>query len=66
MIANTEVLSEEHFKAIQEALLSDETTNNPNIFVKKDSGIKKLWNFGERFLVVEDSWYDPIRELSKP
>jgi len=65
IIANTEVLSAEHFKAIQEALTSDETTNNPKIFVAKDSEFKGLWKAGERFLAVEDAWYNPIRELGK-
>ncbi|RSK55189.1 phosphate/phosphite/phosphonate ABC transporter substrate-binding protein [Bacillus canaveralius] len=64
---NSETLSEEDYKAIKEAFLSDEVTNNQNIFVPKDAETGGLFTktADERFVEVEDSWFDPIRELSK-
>ncbi|WP_028307929.1 PhnD/SsuA/transferrin family substrate-binding protein [Desulfitibacter alkalitolerans] len=62
---NTEVVSQEQIKAILDALTNEETTKNEKIFVPKDSQFKGLWKQGERFLLVEDSWFNPIRELSK-
>lgn len=64
-IVNTENVSEETRNKILEAMTSDETTNNPKIFVPKDSEFKGLWKQPERFLKVEDAWFNPIRELSK-
>ncbi|NLK94585.1 MAG: PhnD/SsuA/transferrin family substrate-binding protein [Clostridiales bacterium] len=65
---NTEVLSEEDQKKIIDKLTSDEVTNNKKIFVPaedKDSiGLFKQEG-KNRFVKVEDSWFDPIRELSK-
>ena len=65
-VANTEVLSEEDFKKIQELLISDEIANNESIFVPADSEVSGLFskNADERFVSVEDAWFNPIRELS--
>lgn len=46
------------------AFTSDATTNNPKVFFDKASGFKGLWAKGQKFLAVEDSWFDPIRKLS--
>ncbi|ALC83840.1 MULTISPECIES: phosphate/phosphite/phosphonate ABC transporter substrate-binding protein [Bacillus] len=64
---NTETVNEEDVKKIKEALVSDEVMNNDKIFVPKDSGKPGLFfkTDKERFVEVEDSWFDPIRELSK-
>ena len=65
--ANTDSLSEEDFKKIQEILISDEISNNEKIFVPEDSetaGYSRK-TADEKFVVAEDSWFDPIRELSK-
>jgi phosphonate transport system substrate-binding protein len=66
-VMNTDVLTEEDQKAIVEAMTSEETANNTKIFVPKDSGEKGLFTKtkNERFLAVEDAWFNPIRELSK-
>ena len=66
-ICNTEVLSENSRKAIIDAMTSAETTNNQKIFVPKDAAFKGLWakTGDERFLTVQDEWFNPIRELSK-
>lgn len=65
--ANTDSLSEEDFKKIQEILTSDEISNNEKIFVPESSESAGLFKktADEKFVVVEDSWFDPIRELSK-
>ena len=65
--ANTDSLSEEDFKKIQEILISDEISNNEKIFVPEDSETGGLFKktADEKFVAVEDSWFDPIRELSK-
>ncbi|WP_163537003.1 phosphate/phosphite/phosphonate ABC transporter substrate-binding protein [Gracilibacillus sp. YIM 98692] len=63
---NTETLSEEDQQAIIEAFTSDEVANNENIFIPEDSEEGGLFNKSgdERFLEVDDAWFDPIRELS--
>lgn len=66
-VINTEVISEEDQKKLVDAFTSDEVTNNEKIFVKKDSGNKGFFTKegNEKFLKVEDSWFNPIRDLSK-
>ncbi|GAA4060773.1 hypothetical protein GCM10022410_04790 [Amphibacillus indicireducens] len=63
--ANLDVLSEEDFKIIQELFASDEVANNEKIFVPSDSENSGLFSKSgnERFLIVEDEWFNPIREL---
>lgn len=64
---NTDAISAEDQKKILEALTSDEVANDPKIFVKEGSDIKALFakEGNERFLKVEDSWFDPARDASK-
>lgn len=66
-VANKETLSEEDFNSIKEVFTSDEITNNEKIFVPEDSENTGLFTkkADERFVEVEDSWFNPIRELSK-
>jgi phosphonate transport system substrate-binding protein len=61
---NTQIVSEEDRKAILAAFTSEETTKNEKIFVPKDAAIKGLWKQGQRFLAVDDAWFNPLRELS--
>lgn len=63
---NTETVSEADRKALVEAFTSDEVANNENIFVPEDGDREGLFTKtgDERFVEVEDSWFDPIRELS--
>jgi phosphonate transport system substrate-binding protein len=65
-VVNTETVSEENRKALVEAFTSDETAKNEEIFVPEDFEKSALFTSSgkERFLKVEDSWFDPIRELS--
>ncbi|MBS3681942.1 PhnD/SsuA/transferrin family substrate-binding protein [Ornithinibacillus massiliensis] len=64
---NKEVLNEEDINKLIEAFTSDEIANNEQIFVPKDSDMSGLFSKteNERFLEVEDAWFNPIRELSK-
>lgn len=68
LVANGSMLSADEIKRLQEKLTSDEVANNPRIFATKaeiDAGFKPLFRKtkDERFLVVEDSFFDPIRAL---
>ncbi|MCH7322527.1 PhnD/SsuA/transferrin family substrate-binding protein [Solibacillus sp. MA9] len=66
-VVNKSVLTEEEITKLKEAFISDETANNTEIFVPEDSGEAGLFSKSadERFLEVEDAWFNPIRELSK-
>lgn len=62
---NSKTLSADDTKKIQDLFTSDEVTNNPQIFVTANSGkvgmFKKTKQ--ERFVLVEDKWFNPIREM---
>lgn len=62
---NSETLSPEDVAAIQELFTSDEVANNPKIYYAEDAAEKGLYKkkADERFVLVEDSWYDPIRNM---
>ena len=59
LVMNTGLLTAEEIASIQAAFTSDEVANNSRIF-----GDEGFFREGQRFLVVEDEWYDPIRRLS--
>jgi phosphonate transport system substrate-binding protein len=65
---NADTLSAEDVQKIQARLLSDDVANNPDIFITPEGkeagkvGMFKKTN-QERFLLVEDAWYNPIREM---
>ncbi|MCF3944040.1 PhnD/SsuA/transferrin family substrate-binding protein [Oceanobacillus alkalisoli] len=63
--ANLEVIGEEDYETIQELFASDEIANNEKIFVPEDSDASGLFykSADERFVPVEDEWFNPIREL---
>jgi phosphonate transport system substrate-binding protein len=67
IVVNTDKVSKDTVKKLTDAFTSAETAANPNIFVKKDSGKTGLWpkTDKEAFIVVDDSFFNPIRELSK-
>ena len=63
---NGDTLSPEDVEAIQNLFTSDEVANDSLIFYSADSGEqglleKKSDQMG--FVTVEDSWYDPIRNM---
>lgn len=62
---NGDTLSPEDTEAIQKLFTSDEVANNPKIFYNPDTdetGVYKK-KANERFVLVEDSWYNPIRNM---
>lgn len=64
---NSEALDPKDVKAIQDLFTSDEVANNELIFVPEDSDGVGMFEKtdSERFVLVEDSWFDQIRNLSK-
>jgi phosphonate transport system substrate-binding protein len=64
IVMNTNLLTAEEVAALQAAFTSEEVAKNPLIFAPKDSDTKAFFREGQRFALVEDSWYDPIRVLS--
>ena len=66
-VYNSETLDPEDVKAIQDLFTSDEVANNELIFVPEDSENVGMFEktANERFVLVEDAWFDPIRELSE-
>lgn len=62
---NSETLSPEDVAAIQDLFTSDEVSNNTKIFYPADSEEKGVYKktADEHFVLVEDSWYDPIRNM---
>jgi len=63
---NPQNLSADEIQAIRDVFTSDEAANNENFFFTPDSGnvgfYKKTAN--ERYVLVDDSWYNPIREMN--
>lgn len=67
-VVNTKTLDEKEVEALRAAFTSAETAANPRIFVPKGSDFKGLLRQespASCFIAVEDSWFNPIRELSK-
>lgn len=64
---NSEVLDPKDVKAIQDLFTSDEVTNNPKIFIPEGSdGVGVFHKKGNsKFVLVEDSWFEPIRQMGK-
>jgi phosphonate transport system substrate-binding protein len=62
---NSKTLSPDDVKKLQELFTSDEIAGNPQIFVQKDSGLVGMFKKTdkERFVLVEDAWFNPIREM---
>lgn len=62
---NSATLSAEDVAKIQQLFTSDEVANNGNVFVIKDSGNVGMFKKTDKecFLLVEDSWFNPIREM---
>lgn len=64
-VINKDVLNEEDITAIINAITSEEVANNEKIFVPRGADFKGLFSktADERFVKVDDSWFNPIREL---
>lgn len=66
IVINTGTVSAEDTKKIKDALTSDAVTKNPLIFIPKDSkepGMFKQKTGKEKFLSVDDAFFNPIRTL---
>jgi len=63
---NADTLSPEDVAAIQALLTSDEVSNDPEVFIPEGTDGVGMFekSADECFLTVDDSWYDPIRDLS--
>ncbi|MBN2509707.1 MAG: PhnD/SsuA/transferrin family substrate-binding protein [Spirochaetales bacterium] len=64
IVMNTNILSPSEVQALKDAFTSDETAANEKIFAPKGSTVKTFFHAGQRFALVDDAWYDPIRALS--
>jgi phosphonate transport system substrate-binding protein len=64
---NADTLSSDDVKKIQDRFLQNDVANNPQIFVVKDSGYVGMFKKtnAEHFVLVDDAWYNPIREMGK-
>jgi phosphonate transport system substrate-binding protein len=65
MVYNSETVSAETFGKILAALTSDAVAKNEILFAPKGTKNAKLWSAPERFLAVDDGWFQPVRDLSK-
>lgn len=63
IMVNTGALTQQTVEKLTAALTSDTTTQDPKIFIPKDSKTKGFFNQPQHFLKVDDSWYQPIRDL---
>lgn len=63
-VINTDTVTAEEAAALKKAMTSDDAASNPQIFVPKDSQFKGLFAAPQRFVEVDDAWFNPIRELS--
>lgn len=66
-VYNSEALDPNDVQAIQDLFTSDEVANNELIFVPEGSDNVGMFEktADEQFVLVEDSWFDPIRNLSE-
>lgn len=64
-VLNTKLLSKEEIAKLGEVFTRESTAKNEMIFIPKGAAQKGLFRAGERFLAVDDSWFQPIRDLSK-
>ena len=64
IVMNTNLLSDEEIQTLKDVMTSDAVAGNPLLFGEKGSEVKTLFRAGQRMVLVDDTWYDPIRELS--
>jgi phosphonate transport system substrate-binding protein len=65
VVMNSETLSKADQKKILETLTSDKVANNKGIFAPEGSKAMYVKTKDERFLKIEDSWFDEIRKLTE-
>lgn len=66
-VINTKVISKEDQEKIIAALTSEEVAKNPKVFVPKGEKTTGMFSKtkNERFVKVDDAWFNPVRELSR-
>ena len=64
-VVNTDKVDADTIEKLIAAFTSDDVANNEAVFVPQDSEFKGLFSkrADERFLRVEDSWFNPLREM---
>ncbi|MET1249557.1 PhnD/SsuA/transferrin family substrate-binding protein [Sporolactobacillus sp. STCC-11] len=65
VVMNTETLSKADQKKILDTLTSDKVANDKGIFAPEGSKGMYAKTKDERFLKIEDSWFDEIRKLTE-
>lgn len=65
VVMNTETLSKQDQKKLTDTLTSDDVANNKAIFALEGSKALFFKTKDERFLKIDDAWFDPIRKLSE-
>lgn len=67
IVMNTKILSADEQAKILAALTAQSTTDNKQIFVPKGDKFVGMFikSKNEQFVKVDDSWFEPIRALSK-
>lgn len=63
IMVDTKRFSPEQLAKLRDTLISDETAKMENLFAP--SGKKGLYKAGEKFIPVEESFFNPIRALNK-
>ncbi|MGO8692632.1 MAG: phosphate/phosphite/phosphonate ABC transporter substrate-binding protein [Rectinemataceae bacterium] len=61
--ANDSVLDQATLDKITAALISDKVTNDPMVFEPKSDSGAGLFSQPHRFVKVDDSWYNPMRQV---
>ncbi|QAA21327.1 PhnD/SsuA/transferrin family substrate-binding protein [Sporolactobacillus terrae] len=65
VVMNTETLSKSDQKKVLDKLTSDDVANDKGIFAPEGSKGMYAKTQDERFLKIEDGWFDEIRKLSE-
>lgn len=64
-VVNSTTVDAKTIEKIVAAMTAETTAKNEAIFIPKGAAQKGLFKAGERFLKVDDAWFQPIRDLSK-
>ncbi|MBS3938316.1 MAG: PhnD/SsuA/transferrin family substrate-binding protein [Peptococcaceae bacterium] len=62
-VVNTGTVNAKDLAALRTLFTSEEVTKNERIFIPSGSAFKGFYRQGQRFLVVDDAWFNPIRAL---
>lgn len=65
IVMNTNLLNDEEVAKLTAAFTSDAVAANEAIFAPKGADVKGFFRQGQRFVAVDDAWYNPIRALAE-